>query len=137
MAEGDARKGAASNGTKRAAAMLGCGAAAYRGELDDDNQFEAHEEPPHSAQQQPSPARAPQAPPRARLTGKQAAAISAIGRKLGLDHTGLRAVSKQRYGVVPDHLTKAQASEFIGSLSAQVNGNGDIDDAQDSDGMGA
>ncbi len=59
-----------------------------------------------------------------------------IGRKLGLDHTGLRAVAKQRYGVVPEHLTKAQASEFIGSLSEQANGNGlDHDDQVDE--MGA
>jgi hypothetical protein len=50
------------------------------------------------------------APPRNRLSSKQLGAIQAIGRKLGLDHTGLRAVAKQRYGVVPEHLTKAQAS---------------------------
>ncbi len=61
--------------------------------------------------------------------------MQSIGRKLGLDHTGLRAVAKQRYGVVPEHLTKAQASEFIGSLSAQVNGNGDLDEAHADDGM--
>ena len=76
------------------------------------------------------------APPRSRLTSKQLAAVQAIGRKLGLDHTGLRAVAKQRYGVVPEHLTRAQASEFIGSLSAQANGNGqDHDDQVDE--MGA
>ena len=76
------------------------------------------------------------APPRNRLSSKQLGAIQAIGRKLGLDHTGLRAVAKQRYGVVPEHLTKAQASEFIGSLSAQANGNGhDHDDQVDE--MGA
>ena len=78
----------------------------------------------------------PPSTPRNRLTSKQLVAVQAIGRKLGLDHAGLRAVAKQRYGVVPEHLTKGQASEFIGSLSAQANGNGlDHDDHVDE--MGA
>jgi hypothetical protein len=64
------------------------------------------------------------APPRNRLSSKQLGAVQVIGRKLGLDHTGLRSVAKQRYGVVPEHLKKAQASELIGSPSAQANGNG-------------
>ena len=50
------------------------------------------------------------APPRSRLSSKHLGAIQAIVRKLGLDHTGLRAVAEQRYGVVPEHLTKAQAN---------------------------
>jgi len=140
--EADARKGAYTNSFKKAAAFFGVGRQAYEGSLDDDN---VPSDSPVQPEHQPIPA-APNrtvtatpvtpAPPRNRLTSKQLAAIQAIGRKLGLDHTGLRAVAKQRYGVVPEHLTKSQASEFIGSLSAQANGNGlDHDDQVDE--MGA
>jgi hypothetical protein len=49
-------------------------------------------------------------------TPKQAQAIRAIARKLGVD---LAANLREEYGVeVPDELTLAQASEFIDSLRA-------------------
>ncbi len=138
--EADARKGAYTNAFKKAAAFFGVGRQAYEGSLDDDNvPSDSPAQPEHQPVHNP-PAKAvttPQVtqPPRNRLTSKQLVAVQAIGRKLGLDFAGLRAAAKQRYGVVPEHLTKAQASEFIGSLSAQVNGDGDVEDAQDGDGM--
>jgi hypothetical protein len=141
-AESDARKGAYTNAFKKAAAFFGVGRQAYEGSLDDDN---VPSDSPVHPEHQPIPTAPTRtvttvpvtpAPPRNRLSSKQLGAIQAIGRKLGLDHTGLRAVAKQRYGVVPEHLTKAQASEFIGSLSAQASGNGhDHDDEVDE--MGA
>jgi hypothetical protein len=135
MSEADARKGSFSNALKKAAAAFGAGWQAYAGTIDDDNV-------PSDSPVQPEHQPVPTAPtrtmtttvtpalPRNRLSSKQLGAIQAIGRKLGLDHTGLRAVAKQRYGVVPEHLTKSQASEFIGSLSAQANGNGHANDDQ-------
>jgi hypothetical protein len=49
-------------------------------------------------------------------TPKQAQAIRAIARKLGVD---LAANLREEYGVeMPDNLTLAQASEFIDSLRA-------------------
>ena len=137
-AEADARKGAYTNAFKKAAAFFGVGRQAYEGSLDDDN---VPSDSPVQSEHQPIPTAPTRtvvarpvtpAPPRNRLNSKQLGAIQVIGRKLGLDHSGLRAVAKQKYGVVPEHLTKAQASELIGSLSAQVNGNGhDHDDQVD------
>ncbi len=136
MSEADARKGSFSNALKKGSAAIGCGWQAYAGTIDDDN-VPADTSMQVQQEHQPTPAGPSRtvttppvtpAPPRNRLTSKQAAAIAAIGRTLGLDHTGLRSVAKQRYGVVPEHLTKAQASEFIGSLSAQANGNGHDED---------
>jgi len=142
MLDADARKGSASNALKRAAAMLGCGAAAYRGELDDDNIPAEHssdgftvstlptqrpapavvpQQPVHQAPQQPRP---PPAPSRNRLTNKQLACIQAIGRKLGMDQAGLRAATKQRFNSQPEFLSRDQASQLISSMSAQANGNG-------------
>ena len=62
--------------------------------------------------------------PRNRLTSKQLGALQAISRKLGMDHGGLRAISKQRFNAQPEFLTRDQASQLIASLSAQLNGNG-------------
>jgi hypothetical protein len=142
MSEADARKGAFSNGLKKAAAAFGAGWQAYAGTIDDDatpadpSMQSEHQAVPTSTTRTVTTTPVTPAPPRNRLSSKQLGAIQAIGRKLGLDHTGLRAVAKQRYGVVPEHLTKSQASEFIGSLSAQANGNGhDHDDQIDE--MGA
>ena len=44
--EADARKGAFTNGLKKAAAMLGCGKQAYEGTIDDDNVPADDAEPP-------------------------------------------------------------------------------------------
>ena len=64
------------------------------------------------------------APTRNRLTSKQLGALQAISRKLGMDHGGLRAISKQRFNAQPEFLTRDQASQLIASMSAQLNGNG-------------
>lgn len=140
--EADAGKGAYTNAFKKAAAFFGVGRQACEGSLDDDNvpsdsTVQAEHQPVPTAPTRSVATALVMQQPRNRLTSKQLVAVQAIGRKLGLDHTGLRAVAKQRYGVVPEHLTKAQASEFIGSLSSQVNGNGEVDDTQDGDGMEA
>jgi hypothetical protein len=135
MLEGDARKGSFSNALKRAAAMHGCGAAAYRGQLDDDSvPQEAPAEPaaplvPPPAQVRPGPtitpvsSQRPPAPPRSRLSSKQLAAIWAIGRKLGYEQQPLRQHIKSTFGVQPEFLSREQASQAIGALSAQT-GNG-------------
>lgn len=147
MLDADARKGSASNALKRAAAMLGCGAAAYRGELDDDNlpaeQVEGgftvstlptqraatQAAPPTSlpvAQSIPRQTPTSPSPSRNRLTSKQLGAIQAIARKLGYDPQGLRAFVKQQFGAQPEFLTRDQASKLIGAMSAQA-GNGHVD----------
>lgn len=130
MAEGDARKGAATNGIKRAAAMMGCGAAAYRGELDDDNDFadqpveEPSRQPARPSQQQNGNRRVESPPmprlpstPRNRLTSKQLGALMALARKHGLDLAQFRHDVRSRFGTVPDFLTRQQASELIGEMA--------------------
>jgi hypothetical protein len=49
---------------------------------------------------------------------------------MGTDNGGLRAITKQRFSVQPEFLTRDQASQLIASMSAQLNGNGhDRDEA--------
>lgn len=138
--EADARKGSYTNAFKKAAAFFGVGRQAYEGSLDDDNLPGEHvvqavqqpvqrpapvaaaaPAPQAPVQQQP---RATPAPTRNRLTSKQLGALQAISRKLGMDHGGLRAISKQRFNAQPEFLTRDQASQLIASMSAQLNGNG-------------
>jgi hypothetical protein len=144
LSEADARKGAYTNGLKKAAAMFGVGRQAYEGTLDDDNvpaegnvhqaqsmfQKPAQAAPQASAQpvvaqpcNQLAPASQPSGQTRNRLTAKQLSAIWAISRKLGIDQHSLRASTKARYGLQPEFLGRAQASELIGELSKQA-GNG-------------
>jgi hypothetical protein len=141
MSEADARKGAYTNALKKAAAMFGCGKAAYEGTLDDDNvpadaAFEQpqngvtittlpaqrHAAPPSVAPPVVQQAR-PAAPARNRLTSKQLAAIWAIGRKIGYEQQSLRQHIKTTFGVQPEFLSRDQASQAIGALSKQA-GNG-------------
>jgi hypothetical protein len=142
MLEGDARKGSFSNALKRAAAMHGCGAAAYRGQLDDDNvpseltAEQAAPTMPAPAQVRPAPTmpQRPPAPPRSRLSSKQLAAIWAIGRKLGYEQQALRQHVKTTFGVQPEFLSREQASQAIGAMSAKA-GNGHAAGEQREPGM--
>ena len=146
--EADARKGAYTNAFKKAAAFFGVGRQAYEGTLDDDNlpqdghvgspaqqivnQVQAQQARPVTAVTAApvtTPVR-PAAQPRNRLTSKQLAALQVISRKLGMDHGGLRAISKQRYSCQTEFLSRDNASELIGLLSARLNGIGhDRDEA--------
>jgi len=138
--EADARKGSYTNAFKKAAAFFGVGRQAYEGSLDDDNLPGEHVvQTVQQPIQRPVPVAAPvgvpqgpvmqqpratPAPTRNRLTSKQLGALQAISRKLGMDHGGLRAISKQRFNAQPEFLTRDQASQLIASMSAQLNGNG-------------
>lgn len=130
--EGDAKKGAFSGALKRAAAMHGCGAAAYRGELEEEYfPPEATTEPAQPTS--PAPAQVRAAPPiaavltpraappqRHRLTSKQLAAIWALGRRLGHEQQALRQFVKTKFGAQPEFLTRDQASHLISAMSAQA-----------------
>jgi hypothetical protein len=131
--EADARKGAYTNGLKKAAAMFGCGRQAYEGTLDDDNlpaeetvQPKApvqpqpkpvvQQEPPHTADAQPQR----QQPTRNRISSKQLSAIWAIGRKLGMDQAGIRSTIKAQCSCQPEFLSREQASQVITAWSAKA-----------------
>ncbi len=148
--EADARKGAYTNGFKKAAAFFGVGRQAFEGSLDDENVPAEHSsdgftvstlttqrpapvparvvQVPAAQQAQAAPSPRPQvpqppAPTRNRLTGKQLACIQAIARKLGYDPQGLRAFVKGQFGAQPEFLSRDQASKLISAMSAQA-GNG-------------
>ena len=108
VSEADARKGAFTNGLKKAAAMLGCGRQAYEGSLDDDNVA--------TQQTRREPARAD----RNRLSGRQLNAIHSLARQHGLDSVALRDRVKRDFGVVPEFLTSEQASRLISEMSARA-----------------
>lgn len=57
---------------------------------------------------------------RGSLTERQLNAINAIARSLGWSPDKLSQHSEDGYGAVPEHLSKSQASEFIGELQKLV-----------------
>jgi hypothetical protein len=152
--EADARKGAFTNGLKKAAAMLGCGKQAYEGTLDDDNVADTERPydyrpanpsprpmaPPPPAirvvePQPPAPQVQPTHPPhhdepqgggdtRNRLTSKQLGALQALARKLGYQNGTFRQLVKTKYGCQPEFLDRRSASDLIGKLSAQASNGG-------------
>ena len=142
LSEADARKGAFTNGVKKAAAMCGCGKQAYEGTLDDDN---VPAEGAARTEKQPRPApRSPKAPPashqpvvaptepakaappaspaRGRTTPKQLAVIWSCMRKLGIEEATFRRQVVTRFGAEPEDLGPKVASELIGQLTAKANG---------------
>jgi hypothetical protein len=133
--EADARKGAFTNGLKKAAAMHGCGKGAYEGTLDDDNEPAADWEPYSSAPPPAPPSQDRATPParpvaveggfsdRNRLSSKQLAALWALARKLDVDKVAFRNRVKERFGCVVEFLDRQTASTLIGELSAKL-GNG-------------
>jgi hypothetical protein len=130
--EADARKGAFTNGLKKAAAMCGCGRQAYEGTIDDDNEPAADWEPSSSSPPPPPERPSPSARPAAieggfgdrnRLTSKQLAALWALARKLDVDKVAFRNRVKERFGCVVEFLDRQAASTLIGELSAKL-GNG-------------
>jgi hypothetical protein len=145
MSEADARKGAFTNGFKKAAAFLGPGRDAYRGTIDDDHVPVEQGEPTPArgdftnAPSEPS-ARQHQAAPhseraahaneptaavttiRNRLSSKQYAALRSLARAAGYDDRGFNDNVRRKYGVEPGYLSRAQASELIDLLMSKANG---------------
>ena len=136
LLEADARKGAFTNGLKKAAAMFGCGRQAYEGTLDDDNVSplvsDGHEpdvadrRPP--SRQQHASGGTSSASARTRLTSKQLATLWALALKLNLDKGRVRERIKERFGCTVEFLSRDAASTVIGELSAKL-GNGHGHDA--------
>lgn len=77
---------------------------------------ESQRESPRLMQQQPAPRQAP-GPERNRLTSKQHGAIRSIAREHGYADNELRKLSRRRYGVELDFLSRGQASDLINALS--------------------
>jgi hypothetical protein len=109
--EADARKGAYTNGLKKAAAMLGCGRQAYEGTLDDDNA------PSASVQETRPPVNRHE---RNRLTSKQLGALWTLARKLDIDGGAFRNRVQERFGCTVEFLGRQDASFLIGELSARI-----------------
>lgn len=119
---GDDIKAAATDALKKACSLLGIGLDLYA--------------PVDGSKAAPQPTRspAPQARPagptqpreqpgvepidRNRLTAKQLKAIYAIGHSHGLSDPELKQRSRQSFGVLPEFLSRAQASQMIEALNA-------------------
>ena len=141
--EADARKGAYTNGFKKAAAFLGVGRQAFEGTLDDENVHD--EEPiPYAPTKRATdlldvqPKRGqivapPQPlPSRSRLTAKQLAAIWSLAQRSGQDKAEFRTHVIEKYGAQAEYLTREQASHLIESLgSPRTTANGNGRDAHD------
>lgn len=130
MLEADAKKGAFTNGFKKAAAMFGCGRQAYEGTLDDDNVPGTFADEPVAHQQRPTPQRQSPATDggggdRNRLTSKQLAALWAIARKLDIEKGAFRDRVKEKFGCTLEFLDRNSASSLISELSARL-GNGHV-----------
>lgn len=127
MTEADARKGAFTNGFKKAAAMLGCGRQAYEGTLDDDNQPGAYGEGLQRPQERPTVRTSSSSEPsngdRNRLSAKQLAALWALARKLDIDKAAFRDRVRARFKTTLEFLDKNTASALISELSGKL-GNG-------------
>lgn len=144
VSEADARKGAYTNGFKKAAALLGAGRDAYRGTIDDDH-VPANDDaplPPRADDRQAEapprtalPAAAatdvaatkpvsPAQPIRNRLTSKQFSALRSLSRTVGYDERAFKDEVRRRYGTEVAYLSSRQASELIGELLASTNGHG-------------
>jgi hypothetical protein len=137
MNEADARKGAFTNGLKKAAAMMGCGRQAYEETLDDDNlpaeapatgRMEARPAQPAARivrqEHRPAPKPPPspdQVPPPQRATAKQLAVIWSCVKVLGVDERAFRQDVIARFGAQPEELAKGVASELIGELTKKAN----------------
>lgn len=127
MSEADARKGAFTNGFKKAAAFLGAGRDAYRGTLDDDhtpaNDVDVAEiEVPTqgvAADRSIVPV-SPAQPIRNRLSSKQFGALRSLSRSTGFTDVGFKEFVRKRFGAESAYLSRAQASELIGELMAKV-----------------
>lgn len=152
MTTADAIKGAFTNGFKKTAAFFGVGRQAYEGTLDDDNLPGETGEPrgrtpvrprlqsvpaeeggeatsrPRDAGSATAPPTEQSAPGRRRLTERQRSAIFAIAKARGLGATALRNRIREQYGVLPEYLTKDQASAVIADLQRAQSGNGRGDD---------
>lgn len=127
--EGDARKGAFTQAIKRAAACFGCGRQAYEGTIDDDNVPLATAD---EGQRRAPPERRidnerDHQTQRNRLTSKQLGALTSLARKLNIERNAFRNRVRERFGVMPEFLTRDAASALIGELSAKL-GNGHIRD---------
>ena len=147
MSEADARKGAFTNGFKKAAAFFGVGKQAYEGTLDDDNlpqdPVEPYSQPPSMREQvakapasaqplpqvaqvgpeqpmvvaRPAPAPAQQ---RNRLSSRQLGMIWGLARKLGFEQSTFRGQVKTEFRSALEFLTREQASNLIDRLTQKA-----------------
>jgi hypothetical protein len=128
MSEADARKGAYSNGFKKAAAMFGCGQQAYMGTLDDDNvpADETFSAPPRQAQQRPQAiqeTRPQQPPPQASRPPQSSPATSQPGPSTSAEQPIRRQSSEEPSGAGGGSRTRLTAKQLaaIWALARKLN----------------
>ena len=115
LSAGDAYKSAATDSLKKCASLVGLGLYLHSDDLTD-----APDEKP-AEEQRERPAK-PTAAPRDRLTQKQLSAIWSVGRGLKLSADAVRKRSVEMFNVQPEQLSKGDASAFISTLAAEIDG---------------
>ncbi len=126
ISKADAKKGAYSNALKKAAALLGCGAEAYRGTIDDDNvpsSDDAHESSNRSSSEQreefvPQSTGSADRGSNGRVTSAQLGKMKELVTEVGGDWERYRQHVKQNHNVMPEYANKTLASALIESLVA-------------------
>jgi hypothetical protein len=106
-------KAAGTDALKKACSLLGIGLDLYTASEPADEQAAEQQGPRRYPLRDVS--RDPSEP--ARLTGKQLKAIYAIASAHGLSDTELKRQCKEAYGVMPEYLSKSDASQLIEKLS--------------------
>ncbi|MDA3862834.1 MAG: Rad52/Rad22 family DNA repair protein [Deltaproteobacteria bacterium] len=116
----DAKKGAFTNGFKKAAAFLGCGWQAYAGVIDDDNI------PWTEPQSSPTPQvpwsnnnkqpKQKKQPAKGRITHAQLGKLRQLVDQLGGEWKDFKTYVNQRFNKQLQYLNKREASDIIGEL---------------------
>jgi hypothetical protein len=106
----DDLKAASTDALKKACSLLGIGLDLYL------SRPEEHSSGERRAHLRPVPGER-SAPADPRLTAKQLKALYAIAHAQGMSDAELRSVSQETYGVVPEQLSRRDASALIDSLS--------------------
>ncbi len=132
--EADAKKGAFTNGLKKAAAFFGVGKQAYEGTLDDDNLpatdvpapthvTSRQERPPmRSAREDNAPK--PDDADNGRITSAQLTKLRGLISERGTDWDRYRVHVREKHGLNVEYLSRRAASDLISGLIAAKRGNG-------------
>lgn len=116
----DDLKASATDALKKACSLFGIGLELYAAPAETTDQRRAASAP--NLRAVPSGARAsspepPRTEERNRLTAKQLHALYAIAHGRGMSDGALKRASVEKFGVMPEFLTRSDASTFIGQLS--------------------
>ena len=127
MSIADDLKSAATDALKKAASMLGIGLHLYSGDKKPATQNGGNGRPQvvqYPAANNTNPNPTPATPNNDRLTQRQLSAIWKLGRSIGETVDQIRQRSLDRFGQVPEQLSRTEASILITEMNKMIGGNG-------------